>query len=94
MASPDSLALLVLSSAPVATYVLARCRQHLRAERARVDQAEDERLTGWVNELRAAGVAQSTDPGIGTVLRRYAEKSGTGRHHASRLRPATISIGA
>lgn len=91
MASPDSLGLLTANAAFLSALLYLRYRHVAGARRAREDEAEDERLTTWVIELRAAGVAQQDDPAVGSILHRYAELRGQGRHRASQLRPATMT---
>lgn len=94
MASPDGLELIATSTLFVSAALLARYRYHLADRRLRADQAEDARLMGWVQDLRTAGAEQATDPNLGVIIRRYAEQCGAGRHRASKLRPATMSVQA
>lgn len=94
MASPDGLELITTSALFVSVTLLARYRHQAAARRIRIDQAEDARLTGWVEDLRTAGVEQATDPNLGAVIQRYAAMHGAGRHRASDLRPATMNTGA
>ena len=94
MTSPDGLELIATSALFVSAALLIRYRQRVGERRARVDQAEDARLTAWVEDLRAAGADQATDPNLGAVIQRYAAMHGTGRHRASDLRPATMEIRA
>lgn len=91
MTSPEGLELITAGALFVSTVALARYQRQAGGRRARADQAEDERLTEWVEELRAAGVEQATDPNLGAVIQRYAAIHNTGRHRASALRPATMA---
>lgn len=94
MTSPDGLELIAASAVFVSAALLTCYRNQAGERRARADAAEDARLTGWVQDLRAAGAEQATDPNLGLMIRRYAELHGTGRHRASELRPATMNIRA
>lgn len=93
MTSPDGMTL-IASTLFASSLLFTRYRYNTRARRALADEAEDARLTGWVQDLRKAGVEQATDPSLGAVIQRYAQIHGTGRHRVSSLRPATMKAGA